>query len=726
MAKSGQLDVKATGYDTLRFLWTESSQSVENNTTVISWQMRLIAGEYGRIESSAQKAWKITVGGREYSGKNMIGIANNADKLLASGSTTVAHNADGSKTVAFSFSQQMNITFAGEWIGTKSGAGSIVLSAIPRATVPAVPQGIIGNNIKILTPAAAEGFTHTLSYTFGKLAGTIASGITDSITWKIPETFAVQIPNEVAGIGEITCKTYNGTVLIGTKKTAFAVTVPDTMIPRITSVGVDEAEADISERFGAYIQSRSKLRIVTDAEGTGGSTVKSLQIEVSGKRYTGADIVTDPIKSSGAVPVRVTAIDSRGRSAEKELVVNVLSYSPPAIGRFSAVRCDSSGETDDEGEFLKCNLQYLVSGLEGKNDCDFSIDYKKEEDTSWSAWYSESGNYKFKQELTNLEITHSADSPWMIRLVLRDFFAEKETVLNLPTAKPILDIHVSGEGMGIGKVCEKNALEVAWKAEFLSSVAAKKLTVGGVETPELVDIDNWDEAWKFPNGLGILRRTGTLSAVYHEWGSLFACAFPRIENDFFAKGCKVTWILSDAGNGEDTYGWMTESDGGGSAGITPKWNAVRVTNATGTIHYSMIGIGYWKELVFRSLFSKAVWEDGGINDTDGTEQNGPTARKARIRTGYLPVAPDTHYKIGCEKPESYLLLLRFYREDENQGKVFIGTVMGGIDLKIVNAEKEFITNAEVTHVRAVVLHKDYSEETLISEAPQSGYSIVEV
>ena len=113
------VDVWVSNQITLRFNWSQSSQSIANNNSVVSWSLQLIASG-GSISSSASKSWSVTVNGSNYSGTNTVGVSNGQTKTLASGSTTIAHNADGTKSFSFSFSQQFDINYSGVgWIGTK-------------------------------------------------------------------------------------------------------------------------------------------------------------------------------------------------------------------------------------------------------------------------------------------------------------------------------------------------------------------------------------------------------------------------------------------------------------------------------------------------------------------------------------------------------------------------------------------------------------------------------
>ena len=64
MATSGSKSVKVTQHHTLKFSWSESSQSITNNTTTISWKMQLISES--AIYSSASKGWKVVVNGKTF------------------------------------------------------------------------------------------------------------------------------------------------------------------------------------------------------------------------------------------------------------------------------------------------------------------------------------------------------------------------------------------------------------------------------------------------------------------------------------------------------------------------------------------------------------------------------------------------------------------------------------------------------------------------------------
>lgn len=153
MATTGTKQIAVTAYNTLQFVWNRTSVSTANNTSTISWQLRLFADKYGAIESTTTKAWSVTIDGVTYRGTNTVGIPEQSSKILASGTATIKHNADGTKLFYFSFSQAFNITFAGSNIGTIAGNGSATLDRIIR------PAQII--TATDFTDEGAPSFTYT-------------------------------------------------------------------------------------------------------------------------------------------------------------------------------------------------------------------------------------------------------------------------------------------------------------------------------------------------------------------------------------------------------------------------------------------------------------------------------------------------------------------------------------------------------------------------------------
>ena len=111
---------------------TQQSQSVANNTSTVKYTLTLVRPS--SVSSSATKTWSVTINGVTHTGSGSIGGSGN--KTLLTGTQVIAHNTDGTKTIAFSGQCQLDITWSGTQLGTISGNGSMTLTTIPRqATV---------------------------------------------------------------------------------------------------------------------------------------------------------------------------------------------------------------------------------------------------------------------------------------------------------------------------------------------------------------------------------------------------------------------------------------------------------------------------------------------------------------------------------------------------------------------------------------------------------------
>lgn len=218
MATSGSKSVAVATGVTLKFGWEVSSQSVANNTSKVAWKMQVVTTT-GNISSSASKDWSVTVNGTKYSGTNTLGsISTNTTKTLASGSTTITHTDDGTKSFSYSFSQEFAITYSGSSIGTISGSSSGTLPTIARASSFSATNANIGNATTITINRKSDSFTHSFLYMIdGQSSYTaIVSKTTaaSSYKWTIPDDAYKYISNAKVKI-YLKCRTYSGSTKIG-------------------------------------------------------------------------------------------------------------------------------------------------------------------------------------------------------------------------------------------------------------------------------------------------------------------------------------------------------------------------------------------------------------------------------------------------------------------------------------------------------------------------------
>lgn len=472
-------------YETRMRLISETNVNVANNTSyvTVAFDFRRTDYSYYGYNLTGDAYWNIKVDSQSTGNVKFTynwSFGQNVWKEVARRSFTVTHNADGKKSISMSGTIYFG---AGVSPGTLTGSGSAALSTIPRATTPTLSPASqdAGSAITINLPRASSSFTHKLTYKFGNASGTIATAAGASQSWTLPASLAAQIPNTTSGTGVITCETYNGSTLIGTKTVNFTATVPSSMVPSVGTVAVSEAVAGLNAQFGAYVQHKSQLKISISASGVQGSSVTAYKTEVGGRVYSGNSFTSDPISLSGTIPVKVTITDRRGRTATKTQNVSAVAYSNPSIVSFSALRCSSDGTVNEQGTSMKITMNFGISNVGDKNTKSYVVELLKSGTTTWSKVVSGSV-YSYNSTYIADNVL-SIDSSYVLRLKISDYFTTSEAKVDINTGFTLMDFRSTGKGLAFGKASEKDALEVDMNAELKKTISvAGAATFGGAST----------------------------------------------------------------------------------------------------------------------------------------------------------------------------------------------------------------------------------------------------
>lgn len=492
MATSGLVKTN-TAFGYVQLSWSLSSQSVENNTSTVAYTLSIYRSS--NISSNASKSYSININGSTVA-SGTVTIGGSGTKTIKTGNVTIPHKADGTKTFAFSFSQQIDITWSGSWIGTVTGSGSGALTTIPRATTPTLSASSVdlGTAVTITMSRASSSFTHTLKYSFGGASGTIGSGLGTSTAWTPPITLAAQIPNATSGTATITCETYNGSILIGTKTVSIVLKVPASVVPTINSVTRSEAvtSPDIASTFGGYVQHQSKIKIVTAASGAQSSTIASYTVTIRDANSTGTpllatyygnNVTTDVLNwETTKIKIGVTVTDSRGRSASVSYDEDVLSYTPPKITTFTAFRSDASGDPDYDSTNLKITVNFDIATVNNLNGKYYEILYKVKGASSWAGTIASGNIYTRNESFITSGITFSGDNAYELRLNIYDTFKSAFATIDIPTAFTLFDCRSTGKGIAFGKVSEADRMEIAMDVELTG-----KLLQEDRQTPTLLN-----------------------------------------------------------------------------------------------------------------------------------------------------------------------------------------------------------------------------------------------
>ena len=189
MAKSGSFNTSGYEGRDLTFSWSIKSQDVATNKTVINWSLK--------GAGSAQSSWyyagnfKVVINGSTvYSSSDRIKLYDGT--TVASGTATIAHNTDGSKT--FRASAQAGIYTVAV---NCTGSGSWSIDAIPR--YPSVTQTLSSktetsitmkwssdSTIDYIWYSTDNGSTWTgINVTDGKSGSYTISGLSPNTTYKV-------------------------------------------------------------------------------------------------------------------------------------------------------------------------------------------------------------------------------------------------------------------------------------------------------------------------------------------------------------------------------------------------------------------------------------------------------------------------------------------------------------------------------------------------------------
>ena len=302
--------------------WSQNSQNIEDNSTIINWSCGFHPGH--KYYLNAIKMSSVVINGVEvYSGGTYSNITDYQDRTFASAAMKIAHNPDGSKSFTVS-------GFSG-WIynsgNTYASSQTFTLPTIPRASSVSCSTANIGSNATITISRASSSFTHTLSYTFGSLSGTIATKTSStSVSWTIPTTFYAQIPNDKSGTGTITCDTYNGSTLIGSKPTSFTATVNESASkPTLNPTAVDSnaTTTALTGDSSKFIKYYSNASVATGAKARNSATLKSQKITCGAKSISSASGTINAVESGSFT---FSATDSRGYPTTQTVNKTLIEY----------------------------------------------------------------------------------------------------------------------------------------------------------------------------------------------------------------------------------------------------------------------------------------------------------------------------------------------------------------------------------------------------------------
>ena len=421
-------------------------QSRSNNRSTIALSLQIYDGTGESYNQAANSCYYVLQGTKVY---HPYSYTAKGWYDLGTKTITVDHDAKGEATVTLS--AEWHSGFTSQWTpASLSVSGKVTLPTIPRASSLAVPSMTLGSPATLTVTKADSSYTHRITYAWGTHSGVVSAetGAT-SITWTPPLELASDIPNAASGVGTLTITTYSGDTALGSQSYSFAASVPSSAAP-VATVALSDA-GGYADTYGAYVQTKSRLKAVTTANGKYGATVKGYTLAISGLTATGATATTGALPESGAVAYAVTVTDSRGLSTVLRGTITVLPYAAPGVRSISTARCDADGTDNPAGDHAKVSFVGAVAPLASQNTAAYVIRYRAQGADTWSSQAVPDAAGQYTPSAYGV-IPAAVDTVYEVCIAVTDALGSTASlIVVLPSAQVLFRTAPAVDGLSIGQ-----------------------------------------------------------------------------------------------------------------------------------------------------------------------------------------------------------------------------------------------------------------------------------
>ena len=392
---ASSFSLRTNSYDG-RYLRLNLSQTrnIANNTSTINWTLTSTGGSVNYYNVNGVEVW--VNGSRRYGpvSRSWSSRTFPAAKGSTSGSVTVAHDSDGTKSISVVLKGRIYWdqveTFSGTWqLDPNPRTSSFRVLSSSGSAISSLELGK-GEGIKISVSRASTSLTHIAYYKVGNITSWTRIGGTDKFgttrEWSNLDSLGRSIPNSTSARVSFRVETYSGNSLLGaTEQSPLTIRIPNEWGPTVGSISVArEYYGDVynKSRIKDWYRLITMPRVTYSASGVQGATISRLVISSRRPRSNSDSTLVQWTKDETIVASRVsrlygafqskgrhtftvTAYDSRGLSNSRTTQIDVRDYFYPRIISFDAYRCDESGVRNPTGEHFFATATYETSQNSG-------------------------------------------------------------------------------------------------------------------------------------------------------------------------------------------------------------------------------------------------------------------------------------------------------------------------------------------------------------------------
>lgn len=512
-AKSGTSSPSSNDYQTR---WSLSyEQDIANKRTTVYVQPYLRVSATGGADGSISATINTTING---SSKSQT--INFDDAFYTSGTRTkygsthsfvINHGSDGTASCRFSGNM-----VSGIYVGSTNIYTAPTRTASHTWTLPTinVASGISNNTsagsridfgqpITFTITRPNDTVTHTLTYVENNQTITIGTGLGTSATYTFPTSYINNIPSSPEKDYIVTCVSSNGTV----STTTVHLKVPDSYKPSV-ALSVTDGNS-ITRGWGIWVQNRSVLNFSLTPTLSAGSPIKTYYTNINDTIYYEQSKTLDKFNYSGTVNIVSNVTDNRNRvSANQTKTLTVYPYSNPTFIKCEVVRCDSTGEEDNNGTYGKIKCSYSISPCNNKNAKSLIVTYgstsKTIELSEYSATDKTSGSaYDFSG------LSGSANHTFTFKLT--DSFTTTEQNYVMPPSFVLISYYKGGKGITFGQVATEEGFHNYMNSVFHAGLTIPTETLLGAENLKTKIDEKQNSGYYCVAG----EKTGTLEELYN-------------------------------------------------------------------------------------------------------------------------------------------------------------------------------------------------------------------
>ena len=511
---------KATsnGYVRLVLEVNETATSIENNTSTVSWQLWLERGSTWAFDLNDESLAEVEINGQKALSKYVsFDLRNSQWATFGSGTMTVPHNEDGSKSIAIG-ARLTNVSNLGDidWF-----SGTVTLSDIPRASaIQSVSSTELGKSVTVTIAKKVADFRHQIWWQVSG-GGWIDLGKNHdtSAQFTVPIEYAKRITNSANGTLDVCVRTFQGDTRIGEDAylNGTSILVPENIVPTLESVSTSERTAQLAEFVpkGNFVKDKSVIRLeAVGAKGAYGSTIVSTELSL-GNLVIRASQGDFPANTSGTVTATAKVTDSRGRIATKSIQIHVADYYAPKILAFLANRAGNGTNKTIISTVLANVSPVMINGT-NINRYTLKIQYSEK---GTNRWIDAVNLTEETTEVINRQINSGAfyvlDKPYNLRLVIQDRISDLADSIILVRSSEVL-IALGDGRIGFGGFPElKNQNEFFKATTMHNSLNVEGgMMSNGKPIQEFADTDKNGKSVRFNGNLNNLRTAGG----YHAFG----------------------------------------------------------------------------------------------------------------------------------------------------------------------------------------------------------------